>query len=141
MEKIYLVISSRGTYEDYVESVECAFRSKEEAEKHCAEVDDSHNYEEVYEEEVWNDIMYELDEIIEKEAENYTNNVSYKESNEEWMKREEEIELLICNQLLSLLHKRGLTDATLEDVKKQREYEDHQYDEWHKCRIKEVYLY
>ena len=50
MEKIYLVVSSRGSYDDFSENIERAFRNKKEAQKHCIEVDKSHEYEEVYEE-------------------------------------------------------------------------------------------
>lgn len=142
MEKIYLVVSSRGSYDDFSENIERAFRNKKEAQKHCIEVDKSHEYEEVYEEVVWNDILHDLDEIIEKEEEDkFTNNIPYDLSSEDWLKREDEITSLMREELLSILHKRGLTDATIEDVKKQMEYDEHKYDEWHKCYIKEVELY
>lgn len=141
MEKIYLVVSSRGSYDDFSEHIERAFRNKKEAQKHCIEVDKSHEYEEVYEEVVWNDILNELEEIMEKEENKFTNNVPYELSSEDWLKREDEITSLMSEELLSILHKRGLTDATIEDVKKQMEYDEHKYDEWHKCYIKEVELY
>lgn len=141
MEKIYLVVSSRGSYDDFSEHIERAFRNKKEAQKHCIEVDKSHEYEEVYEEVVWNDILNELEEIMEKEENKFTNNVPYELSSEDWLKREDEITSLMREELLSILHKRGLTDATMEDVKKQMEYDEHKYDEWHKCYIKEVELY
>ena len=141
MEKIYLVVSPSGSYEDFSENIECAFKNKKEAQKHCIEVDKSHEYEEVYEEVVWNDILHDLDEIIEKEEDKFTNNVPYEFSSEDWLKREDEITSLMREELLSILHKRGLTDATIEDVKKQMEYDEHKYDEWHKCYIKEVELY
>ena len=41
MEKIYLVVSSSGSYEDFSENIECAFKNKKEAQKHCIEVDKS----------------------------------------------------------------------------------------------------
>ena len=141
MEKIYLVVSSRGSYDDFSENIELAFRNKKEAQMYCIEVDKSHEYEEVYEEVVWNDILNELEEIMEKEENKFTNNVPYELSSEDWLKREDEITSLMREELLSILHKRGLTDATIEDVKKQMEYDEHQYDEWHKCYIKEVELY
>ena len=137
MEKIYLVVSSSGSYEDFSENIECAFKNIKEAQKHCIEVDKSHEYEEV----VWNDILNELEEIMEKEEDKFTNNVPYELSSEDWLKREDEITSLMQEELLSILHKRGLTDATIEDVKKQLEYDDHKYDDWHKCYIKEVELY
>ena len=140
MEKIYLVVSSRGSYDDFSENIEIAFRNKKEAQKHCIEVDKSHEYEEVYEKIVWNDILNELGEIMEKEEDKFTNNVPY-ELSSDWLKREDEITSLMHEELLSILHKRGLTDATIEDVKKQMEYDEHKYDEWHKCYIKEVELY
>lgn len=127
MEKIYLVVSSRGSYDDFSENIELAFRDKKEAQMYCIEIDKKHQYEEVYEEVVWNDILNELEEIMEK--------------SEDWLKREDEITSLMREELLSILHKRGLTDATMEDVKKQMEYDEHKYDEWHKCYIKEVELY
>ena len=136
MEKIYLVVSSSGSYEEYRENIECAFKNIKEAQKHCIEVDKSHEYEEV----VWNDILNELEEIMEKEEDKFTNNVPY-ELSSDWLKREDEITSLMREELLSILHKRGLTDATIEDVKKQLEYDDHKYDDWHKCYIKEVELY
>ena len=139
MEKIYLVVSPSGSYEDFSENIECAFKNKKEAQKHCIEVDKSHEYEEVYEKIVWNDILNELGEIMEKEEDKFTNNVPYE--SEDWLKREDEITSLIHEELLSILHKRGLTDATIEDVKKQMEYDEHKYDEWHKCYIKEIELY
>ena len=141
MEKIYLVVSSRGSYDDFSEHIERAFRNKKEAQKHCIEVDKSHEYEEVYEKIVWNDILNELGEIMEKEEDKFTNNVPYELCSEDWLKREDEITSLMREELLSILHKRGLTDATIEDVKKQMEYDEHKYDEWHKCYIKEVELY
>ena len=141
MEKIYLVVSSRGSYDDFSENIELAFRNKKEAQMYCIEVDKSHEYEEVYEEVVWNDILNELEEIMEKEENKFTNNVPYELSSEDWLKREDEITSLMREELLSILHKRGLTDATIEDVKKQLEYDDHKYDDWHKCYIKEVELY
>lgn len=141
MEKIYLVVSPSGSYEDFSENIECAFKNKKEAQKHCIEVDKSHEYEEVYEKIVWNDILNELGEIMEKEEDKFTNNVPYELCSEDWLKREDEITSLMQEELLSILHKRGLTDATIEDVKKQLEYDEHQYDEWHKCYIKEVELY
>ena len=141
MEKIYLVVSPSGSYEDFSENIECAFKNKKEAQKHCIEVDKSHEYEEVYEKIVWNDILNELGEIMEKEEDKFTNNVPYELCSEDWLKREDEITSLMQEELLSILHKRGLTDATIEDVKKQMEYDEHQYDEWHKCYIKEVELY
>ena len=141
MEKIYLVVSSRGSYDDFSENIELAFRNKKEAQMYCIEVDKSHEYEEVYEEVVWNDILNELEEIMEKEENKFTNNVPYELSSEDWLKREDEITSLMREELLSILHKRGLTDATIEDVKKQMEYDEHKYDEWHKCYIKEVELY
>ena len=141
MEKIYLVVSSRGSYDDFSENIELAFRNKKEAQMYCIEVDKSHEYEEVYEEVVWNDILNELEEIMEKEENKFTNNVPYELSSEDWLKREDEITSLMHEELLSILHKRGLTDATIEDVKKQMEYDEHKYDEWHKCYIKEVELY
>ena len=49
MEKIYLVVSSSGSYEDFSENIECAFKNKKEAQKYCIEVDKNHEYEEVYE--------------------------------------------------------------------------------------------
>ena len=140
MEKIYLVVSPSGSYEDFSENIECAFKNKKEAQKHCIEVDKSHEYEEVYEEIVWNDILNDFYEIMEKEEDKFTNNVPY-ELSSDWLKREDEITSLMHEELLSILHKRGLTDATIEDVKKQLEYDDHKYDEWHKCYIKEVELY
>ena len=86
--------------------------------------------------------IFDLDEIIEKEEEDkFTNNIPYDLSSEDWLKREDEITSLMHEELLSILHKRGLTDATIEDVKKQMEYDEHKYDEWHKCYIKEVELY
>ena len=141
MEKIYLVVSSRGSYDDFSENIELAFRNKKEAQMYCIEIDKSHEYEEVYEEVVWNDILNELEEIMEKEENKFTNNVPYELSSEDWLKREDEITSLMREELLSILHKRGLTDATIEDVKKQMEYDEHKYDEWHKCYIKEVELY
>ena len=141
MEKIYLVVSPSGSYEDFSENIECAFKNKKEAQKHCIEVDKSHEYEEVYEKIVWNDILNELGEIMEKEEDKFTNNVPYELCSEDWLKREDEITSLMQEELLSILHKRGLTDATIEDVKKQLEYDDHKYDDWHKCYIKEVELY
>ena len=141
MEKIYLVVSSRGSYDDFSENIELAFRNKKEAQMYCIEVDKSHEYEEVYEEVVWNDILNELEEIMEKEENKFTNNVPYELSSEDWLKREDEITSLMREELLSIIHKRGLTDATIEDVKKQMEYDEHKYDEWHKCYIKEVELY
>ena len=141
MEKIYLVVSSRGSYDDFSENIELAFRNKKEAQMYCIEVDKSHEYEEVYEEVVWNDILNELEEIMEKEEDKFTNNVPYELCSEDWLKREDEITSLMQEELLSILHKRGLTDATIEDVKKQLEYDDHKYDDWHKCYIKEVELY
>ena len=140
MEKIYLVVSPSGSYEDFSENIECAFKDIKEAQKHCIEVDKSHEYEEVYEEIVWNDILNDFYEIMEKEEDKFTNNVPY-ELSSDWLKREDEITSLMHEELLSILHKRGLTDATIEDVKKQLEYDDHKYDEWHKCYIKEVELY
>ena len=140
MEKIYLVVSSSGSYEDFSENIECAFKNIKEAQKHCIEVDKSHEYEEVYEEIVWNDILNDFYEIVEKEEDKFTNNVPY-ELSIDWLKREDEITSLMHEELLSILHKRGLTDATIEDVKKQLEYDEHKYDEWHKCYIKEVELY
>ena len=141
MEKIYLVVSSSGSYEDFSENIECAFKNIKEAQKHCIEVDKKHQYEEVYEEIVWNDIVDDLCEIMEKEEDKFTNNVPYELCSEDWLKREDEITSLMQEELLSILHKRGLTDATIEDVKKQLEYDDHKYDDWHKCYIKEVELY
>ena len=141
MEKIYLVVSSRGSYDDFSENIERAFRNKKEAQMYCIEIDKKHQYEEVYEEVVWNDILHDLDEIIEKEEDKFTNNIPYDLSSEDWLKREDEITSLMREELLSILHKRGLTDATIEDVKKQLEYDDHKYDDWHKCYIKEVELY
>ena len=140
MEKIYLVVSSRGSYDDFSENIELAFRNKKEAQMYCIEVDKSHEYEEVYEEIVWNDILNDFYEIMEKEEDKFTNNVPY-ELSSDWLKREDEITSLMQEELLSILHKRGLTDATIEDVKKQLEYDDHKYDDWHKCYIKEVELY
>ena len=140
MEKIYLVVSSSGSYEDFSQNIECAFKNIKEAQKHCIEVDKSHEYEEVYEEIVWNDILNDFYEIMEKEEDKFTNNVPY-ELSSDWLKREDEITSLMHEELLSILHKRGLTDATIEDVKKQLEYDEHKYDEWHKCYIKEVELY
>ena len=140
MEKIYLVVSSSGSYEDFSENIECAFKDIKEAQKHCIEVDKSHEYEEVYEEIVWNDILNDFYKIVEKEEDKFTNNVPY-ELSIDWLKREDEITSLMHEELLSILHKRGLTDATIEDVKKQLEYDEHKYDEWHKCYIKEVELY
>ena len=140
MEKIYLVVSPSGSYEDFSENIECAFKNIKEAQKHCIEVDKSHEYEEVYEEIVWNDILNDFYEIMEKEEDKFTNNVPY-ELSSDWLKREDEITSLMHEELLSILHKRGLTDATIEDVKKQLEYDEHKYDEWHKCYIKEVELY
>ena len=141
MEKIYLVVSSRGSYDDFSENIERAFRNKKEAQKHCIEVDKSHEYEEVYEEIVWNDILNDFYKIMEKEEDKFTNNIPYDLSSEDWLKRKDEITSLMREELLSILHKRGLTDATIEDVKKQMEYDEHKYDEWHKCYIKEVELY
>ena len=140
MEKIYLVVSPSGSYEDFSENIERAIKNKKEAQKYCIEVDKSHEYEEVYEKIVWNDILNELGEIMEKEEDKFTNNVPY-ELSSDWLKREDEITSLMHEELLSILHKRGLTDATIEDVKKQMEYDEHKYDEWHKCYIKEVELY
>ena len=140
METISLVVSSSGSYEDFRENIECAFKDIKEAQKHCIEVDKSHEYEEVYEEIVWNDILNDFYEIMEKEEDKFTNNVPY-ELSSDWLKREDEITSLMHEELLSILHKRGLTDATIEDVKKQLEYDEHKYDEWHKCYIKEVELY
>ena len=140
MEKIYLVVSSSGSYEDFRANIECASKDIKEAQKHCIEVDKSHEYEEVYEEIVWNDILNDFYEIMEKEEDKFTNNVPY-ELSSDWLKREDEITSLMHEELLSILHKRGLTDATIEDVKKQLEYDEHKYDEWHKCYIKEVELY
>ena len=60
MEKIYLVVSSSGSYEEYRENIECAFKNIKKAQKHCIEVDKKHQYEEVYEEVVWNDVVDEL---------------------------------------------------------------------------------
>lgn len=140
MEKIYLVVSSSGSYEDFSENIECAFKDIKEAQKHCIEVDKSHEYEEVYEEIVWNDILNDFYEIMEKEEDKFTNNVPY-ELSSDWLKRKDEITSLMHEELLSILHKRGLTGATIEDVKKQLEYDEHKYDEWHKCYIKEVELY
>jgi hypothetical protein len=141
MEKIYLVVSSRGDYEDFREKVERAFRNKKEAQMYCIEVDKSHEYEEVYEEVVWNDILNDFDKIMEKEEDKFTNNIPYELNSEDWLKREDEILNLMYEELLSILHKRGLTDATIEDVKKQMEYDNHKYDAYHKCRIKEIELY
>ena len=141
MEKIYLVVSSRGSYDDFSENIELAFRNKKEAQMYCIEIDKKHQYEEVYEEVVWNDILNDLNEIMENEEDKFTNNVPYELSSEDWLKREDEITSLMREELLSILHKRGLTDATIEDVKKQLEYDEHKYDEWHKCYIKEVELY
>ena len=66
MEKIYLVVSSRGSYDDFSENIELAFRNKKEAQMYCIEIDKKHQYEEVYEEVVWNDILNELEKIMEK---------------------------------------------------------------------------
>jgi len=141
MEKIYLVVSSSGSYEDFRQYIERAFKNKKEAQMYCIEVDKRHEYKEVYEEAVWENILNDFDEIVDKDPAKFSNHVPYDPNGGDWLKRHNEITSLTQEKLLSILHKHGLTDATIEDVKKQMEHDEHKYDEWHKCRIKEVELY
>lgn len=140
MEKVYLVNSSRGCYEDYVTTVERVFKNIKDAEKYASELDKSHVFEEVFEEKVWDDIYDDFYEISDEHEEMFDNRVEYSHE-KEWKLRQDEIDKLTSETLLSIAHKKGLTFATIDDINKQLEYDKHKYDEYHGSCIKEMDLY
>lgn len=69
MDKIYLVITSHGSYEDYFEHIQLATNSKEYAEQYAKEINDEHNKEPSLSYDKWNEIDDKLDDMVWNEIE------------------------------------------------------------------------
>ena len=140
MENVYLVIASRGSYDDYISYVEKVFAKKEDAEKYAKEFDESHIYESTFEDDVWFDICDLFDEYENAHEEMFTNHCD-RNDKEAWEKRNEEIDNLMNEQYLKIAHEIGLTSVTMDDIIKQVNYETHKWVDWHSSNVKEMKVY
>lgn len=99
----------------------CAFDNREKAKEYAQELSKKHNLQSVFEEELWNDIEEEIIDLFDSlDDEVFIN--PYDGGSDEWEQWNEEFEVFEKEKYLELLHKRGLTNATIEDVEKQIDY-------------------
>lgn len=142
MKRIYLVVGSSGSYDDYVSWSECAYLTKEKAEECAKKLDKKHIYTQVFEDKVWDGVLKAFDDMLEKneiDGKCYVNSLDY--DNPKYEEREKEVNNDLANLYLDILHRQGLVKVTLEDVKKQMDWDENHWCEYHSYRVKEIELY
>ena len=120
MEKKVYVIVKMDMLSNFKHLV-CAFDNKEKAKEYAQELSKKHNQQSVFEEELWNEVEEEIIDLFDSlDDELFAN--PYDSGSEEWEQWNEEFDVFEKEKYLELLHKHGLTNATIEDVEKQIDY-------------------
>lgn len=142
MKKIFLVKGSCGSYDDFLSWIECAYLTKEKAEECARKLGKSHQYQQPFEDDVWFDVLGIFEEMLENhdiEESVYENSLVWDDPKYEEI--EQKVKDNFANTYLGILHKMGLTKATLEDVMIQMECYEHRYDGKYLYNVEEVTLY
>lgn len=138
MRKIYLVITSSGTYEDYMETIECGFNDKSKAEEYAKQLDEVYICKPLIDSEEWYEIEDAVDELIDYSDPRFENPYSYHKDGERFTKRNYEVEAEENKVYLDIIHQHGYNDFTLEDLEKQRHWERMSCQYYHKTEVREV---
>jgi hypothetical protein len=131
-QKIYIVESSSGNYEDYVCYNEKAFINRSDAELYAKQLDEEH----------FSKPSFITDEFVDAyvecydEAPDWGDGPSDKEAYFAWqdecIKKEREF-------IISEMHKKGF-DINESMIHEYEKYESDSYRDWHKCTIEELEL-
>lgn len=152
--KIYAVVSSKGSYDDYCEWVEKCFTNKDEAYTFAKEVNMSHIYESVIPKEIIDEIDEHYWDYRDKEVNNFCKihnipNIEELQDCHLINRTEEQQESVqqFCNELDEHYDEwciKYLTEHypeyTEQDYWDYIEAVDHAWDDWHDCKIKEFEL-
>lgn len=133
---IYVVKSSKGSYEDYREWIEKAFYKKEDAEKYAKELDIQHNFTPDFItdefETAFREADYETPEWPEYNGEEGYNSKEY----QEYCKVNREADY---NFIINYLKDKGF-EVTREMIDTYEKWESDQYDTYYQSIIEEVEL-
>lgn len=135
-------MGSSGSYDDYVSWAERAYLTKEKAEEYAKKLGKKHQHTQVFEDEVWYGVVQTFDDILESnemDGNDYVNSLDWDDP--KYNERENEVNENTAKLFLDILHKQGLTKATLEDVKTQMDWGENRYMEYHPYSVKEIALY
>lgn len=140
--KVYLLLKSKGIYEDYHEWVEEVFEDYNDAKEYADDFDKCHSkLENAFDIDMWREIRDIYDTKYGEEDEE----IWLWKGKEAWQLNEEEREQydeycddLLAKRYLEILKEKGVTDATYEQVLQQLQYDDQEYEYWHDCEIKEM---
>lgn len=155
--KIYAVMSSKGTYDDYHEWVEKCFTSMDDAAVYARAIDASHVYESRIPDKVFDDVEeHWCDDVYDPQIEKFCreHNIPTQEDMSdvpEWMCHRTEEQNKMVVEFADKIEKqydewciKYLTEHypeyTEQDYWDYLEAVDHAYDEWHDCKIKELEL-
>lgn len=140
MRKIYLVECGEGEWEDSYSWIEKAFVNRNKAEKFAKEVDEKHDYQPVFDSELWDEITCQVEEYFEKYPDTCFNEFcGKKDCYDKWKKRDEEINELEKSLYLKFLLEKNHS-ATIEEVNKQMEFEENKWKHYHVSRVIEMDL-
>ena len=118
MKNIYLVITASGEYEDYREHVECAFSTREEADKYARELDNKKSnitQEDLY---LYGEAMDWLYVYEDRNPALFENKISFNTSPIKCMERNNEIQAIRDKLTINYLKEHGMdmSNKTISDL-------------------------
>lgn len=145
--KIFAVISSQGSYEDYFEKLEKCFTDVDEACEYARFLDNSRDFEQVVPEEIWDEAEEAADDLWEIQLRDFCkkhNILGIEERTEEQrvLLRQETDRLNseIDENIYLYLEKKYPGKYSREDVNETQNYLKNRYIEYHPTVIREVEL-
>lgn len=132
MNKIYLVVSNRGQYEDYQEFNEKAFVSKKKAEEYAKKLDKEHISKPDFVTDSFEDDYFSCEEDL-PDWPDYDKTL---ESYEEYQKRYSAIDKEVMCELMNKLGY-NITPKMCDQFE---EYLSNKMDDWYPCTIEEIEL-
>lgn len=136
MSKIYIVKSSKGSYEDYFCYNEKAFVNREDAEVYAKELDQKHYCKPQFITDSFECLVRECEDLI-PDWEDYPEHpiVDFDAYNKWVNEHNEKDEELMCK----LMYEHGQY-MTREMYDQFNAWRGNEYDEWHNCEIEEIEL-
>ena len=155
--KIYAVVSSQGSYDDYCECVEKCFTNIADAEKYAREIDESHEYKSRVTDDMYVDIEeHWYDDMHDPQLEKFCrdNGIPTMEEMSDipgWMCGRTEEQTRMIREFLDKIEEQHdewcikyLTEHypeyTEQDYWDYMDALEHAYDDWHDCEIREFEL-
>ena len=155
--KIYAVVSSQGSYDDYCECVEKCFTNIADAEKYAREIDESHEYKSRVTDDMYVDIEeHWYDDMHDPQLEKFCRDHDIPTMEEMsdipgWMCGRTEEQTRMIREFLDEIEEQHdewcikyLTEHypeyTEQDYWDYMDVLEHAYDDWHDCEIREFEL-